>query len=388
LLRSYLERYPDGEFAVLAKARLQSLEGPAETPQPQATTPNPADESFRQAQAADTAGSVAEAVQLYRAASDQGHARATALLGYAYEYGRGVTQNDDTAFELFSRAAAMGDVQGKFSLAWAFNNGKGTAADPRKSAELFLEALRSGENSAFYVKVLSDFRDRLQRSTIRAMQEELKASGLYPGAVDGSLGPTTVHAIEQMHHALPQSRAASPPDTNASVIINGSFESIDLETWPGGFWTPNGGSTAIPGWTVTGVSVDYVVAPYWQASDGIASLDLNGTTLVGGSYLGGVSQTFATIAGLQYVVRFDLAGNPNAGVQNLVVTAPGATQNYSFNTAGKTVAAMGYTAQQFTFTATGAASTLSFSSADGLGDFQGPVIDNVVVTPSSVSLSP
>ena len=52
------------------------------------------------------------------------------------------------------------------------------------------------------------------------------------------------------------------------------------------------GSNAIPGWTVTGVSVDYVVAPYWQASDGIASLDLNGTTLVDGSYLGGVSQTF------------------------------------------------------------------------------------------------
>ena len=98
-----------------------------------------------------------------------------------------------------------------------------------------------------------------------------------------------------------------------------------------------------------------------------------------------MSQTFATVAGQQYVVQFDLAGNPDAGVQNLVVTAPGATQNYSINTAGKTLAAMGYTAQQFIFTATGATSTLTFSSADGAGDFQGPVIDNVVVTPSRVS---
>ena len=198
----------------------------------------------------------------------------------------------------------------------------------------------------------------------------------YPDTVQASLA---LAAIEQMH------KQAAEAEPNPSVIINGSFESIDIETGPGGYWTPNGGSTAMPGWTVTGVSVDYVVAPYWQASDGIASLDLNGSTVVDGAYQGGVSQTFATIAGQQYVVQFDLAGNPDAGVQNLVVTAPGATQNYSINTAGKTLAAMGYTAQQFIFTATGATSTLTFSSADGLGDFGGPVIDNVVVTPSRVS---
>ena len=197
LIRSYLERYPNGEFAVLAHARLQALE-PAENPQPQETTPNPADESFRQAQAADAAGNMAEAVRLYRSASDQGHARATALLGYAYEYGRGVAQDDDEAFRLFSRAAGMEDVQGKFSLAWAFNNGKGTPADPKKSAALFLEVLRSGENSAFYVKVLSDFRGGLQRATIRAMQEEMKAGGLYQGPLDGDLGPTTLRALNSV----------------------------------------------------------------------------------------------------------------------------------------------------------------------------------------------
>ena len=203
----------------------------------------------------------------------------------------------------------------------------------------------------------------------------------FPNSVQASLA---LAAIEQMHQQGAEVEAPAP-ESGASLIVNGSFERIDMETWPGGFWTPNGGSSAIPGWIVTGVSVDYVVAPYWQASDGIASLDLNGTTLVGGSYLGGVSQTFATIAGQQYVVRFDLAGNPDAREQSLVVTAPGTTQHFAVNTAGKTLAAMGYTAQQFTFTATGSTSTLSFSSADGLGDFQGPVIDNVVVTASRVS---
>ena len=69
-------------------------------------------------------------------------------------------------------------------------------------------------------------------------------------------------------------------------------------------------------------------------------------------------------------MQFDLAGNPDAGVQNLVVAAPGITQSYNVNTAGKTLAAMGYTAEQFSFTATEATSTLTFSSADGLGDYQ------------------
>ena len=204
----------------------------------------------------------------------------------------------------------------------------------------------------------------------------------FPNTVQASLA---LAAIEQMHEQAGATVDAPQDAVSASLIVNGSFERIDMETWPGGYWTPDGGSTAMPGWTVTGVSVDYVVAPYWQASDGVASLDLNGSTVVNGSYQGGVSQTFATVAGEQYVVQFDLAGNPDAGVQNLVVTASGATQNYSINTAGKTLAAMGYTAQQFVFTATGATSTLTFASADGAGDFQGPVIDNVVVTPSSVS---
>jgi choice-of-anchor C domain-containing protein len=201
----------------------------------------------------------------------------------------------------------------------------------------------------------------------------------FPNTVQANLA---LAAIEQMHQQTGADTVAAPQShlASASLIENGSFERIDMETWAGGFWTPNGGSAAIPGWTVTGVSVDYVVAPYWQASDGIASLDLNGTTVVNGAYQGGVSQTFATVAGQQYVVKFDLAGNPDARVQNLVVTAPGETQSYSFNTAGKTLAAMGYTTEQFSFTATGATSTLTFASADGSGDYQGPVIDNVVVT--------
>ena len=154
--------------------------------------------TFLQGEKAYEAGNFGEAVRLYGIASEQGHARATALLGYTYEYGKGVKKNGDKAFELFSRAAALRDVQGKFSLAWAYNNGMGTARDSDVSGRLFLEVLKSGENGEFYAKVLSDFRGQLHRDTISALQTGLRAEGHYDGAVDGAFGPSTKSALDRI----------------------------------------------------------------------------------------------------------------------------------------------------------------------------------------------
>ncbi|MGH6923200.1 MAG: caspase family protein [Propylenella sp.] len=198
---AYLKAYPDGAYAPLAQSRIAALTPPAE-PQPEPEPepePQPVDASLellQQGQAADGRGDPGEAVRLYRLASEQGNARATALLGYAYEYGRGVKQDGNAAFELFASAAEEGDVQGRFSLAWAYNNGMGTSRDPVRSAELFLDVLRSGENADFYRKVIIDFASRLNRETIREFQRSLKATGLYSGAIDGEMGPGTRRALE------------------------------------------------------------------------------------------------------------------------------------------------------------------------------------------------
>jgi uncharacterized caspase-like protein/peptidoglycan hydrolase-like protein with peptidoglycan-binding domain len=199
IIQSYLDRYPDGEFAILARAKLASLGAPAETPaaeEPPVSTVAPGVEAFQKAQAADAAGDLAGAARLYQQAADAGHARAMALLSYAYEYGRGVGQSNDKAFDLFSRAAAAGDVQGKFSLAWAFDQGKMTTPDPVHSGQLFLEVLRSGENAAFYAKVISDFHTGLKPATMKVIQEGLKQDGRYEGAVDGAFGPSTERALK------------------------------------------------------------------------------------------------------------------------------------------------------------------------------------------------
>jgi choice-of-anchor C domain-containing protein len=157
-------------------------------------------------------------------------------------------------------------------------------------------------------------------------------------------------------------------------ITNGSFE---MGTDPGSYATlSSGDSTTIPGWTVSNGSVDYI-GSYWQASEGSRSLDLSGNAA------GTIQKTIPTVAGHDYTVTFDLAGNPDGaqGVKTLTVkTNAGASsvQNYTFDTTGKSTAAMGWQSESYTFTAPSSNTVLSFVSQDN-SPF-GPALDNVAVS--------
>ena len=150
---------------------------------------------------------------------------------------------------------------------------------------------------------------------------------------------------------------------------NGSFES---GAEPGSFATLASGSTAIDGWVVGGHSVDYI-GSYWQASDGARSLDLNGDGK------GSIAQMFDTLAGQRYLVRFDLAGNPDGApaVKTVVTSAAGDSLVWSFDASGSTHSAMGWTEKSFSFMAASSATTLTFSS-DIDGSY-GAALDNVRV---------
>jgi choice-of-anchor C domain-containing protein len=143
-------------------------------------------------------------------------------------------------------------------------------------------------------------------------------------------------------------------------ITNGSFESL------------------FTGWT----SGDVDLVFFWQAADGIASIDLNALSP------GFVSQDITTVPGTDYVVQFALAGNPGLpqNVKEMEVSAAGALATYTFDTSGKSVTNMGWVEESFTFTATGSTTTLAFTSLHagnpfaGLSDpAQGPALDNVRV---------
>ena len=147
-------------------------------------------------------------------------------------------------------------------------------------------------------------------------------------------------------------------------ITNGSFEQPGQN---GNLFT--GGSTAMAGWTVTGVDVDYIPTTTWQPADGSFSLDLNGFGT------GGVKQSINTVVGQTYTIGFQLSQNNQATSSKVRVTAGSTVKDYTFN-ADSEPTSMKWQGQTFTFTATNAVTELSFTSLNSGAN--GPALDNVV----------
>lgn len=178
---------------------------------------------------------------------------------------------------------------------------------------------------------------------------------------------------------LPAAVLAQQP---VNLIRNGSFEEGPVAR---SYLNLPGGSTAMPGWVVTGEGVDLVGAGYWVSSDGTYAIDLDGSarSRVTPPYVhGGIAQTFATEKGRRYRVTFDLAGNPNRGpvIKPLRVSAAGKAVQFTFDATGKTARAMGWVRAEWEFTATGEEATLEFSSlTESPQTGYGPAIDRVAV---------
>jgi choice-of-anchor C domain-containing protein len=158
----------------------------------------------------------------------------------------------------------------------------------------------------------------------------------------------------------------SPEADNGNLIINGSFEDGPD---PGSSATYAAGSTAIPGWTVTRGTIDYV-GSIMPASDGKRSIDLDGTP-----GFGGISQTFPTTPGKEYIVRFDLAGNP---------AGPPATKTLKVEAAGQSevfthASTLEWSHETWRFTAREGTTRIEFYSLDTEGGYCGPLLDNVSV---------
>jgi choice-of-anchor C domain-containing protein len=163
---------------------------------------------------------------------------------------------------------------------------------------------------------------------------------------------------------------------------NGSFESGTNN--PGVFEELAVGSTVLTGWTISSGSVDWV-GTFWTAADGTKSVDMNGAGP------GAISQVLATNAGKAYVVAFSLSANPAGGstVRALTVGATGsAPLSFTFDRAvhANTVANMMWQSKQYSFVATGASTTLTFTSGEATGPY-GPALDKVVVTETAASSS-
>jgi choice-of-anchor C domain-containing protein len=168
--------------------------------------------------------------------------------------------------------------------------------------------------------------------------------------------------------------AAATPAQATTGPSNGSFETPVV--------TPNtfvnlGAGASIGAWTVSQGHVDLIGAGFWQAADGVQSVDLSGSSA---PLAGGVSQSFTTVPLLKYRVSYQVAGNPGGGptIKSGQVLANGnVIQSFSFDVTGKTFANMGYVHKVATFVATGLTSTIEFQSNDNTAF--GPVLDDVDV---------
>jgi choice-of-anchor C domain-containing protein len=168
------------------------------------------------------------------------------------------------------------------------------------------------------------------------------------------------------------------------LLVNGSFETYSVA--PANWWQPyqidiNIGPSSLSGWTVT-PNLDIVSAGCWQVCDGNNSLDLCGT-----SGDGGISQTFSTVLGTTYDVRFFLSGNPSRPSEptnkTLSVSAAGQSTSFSFDIAAEqnTTTNMKWKECNFSFTANSTSTTLSINATMGGNCYTGPVVDNVSVSP-------
>jgi len=160
-----------------------------------------------------------------------------------------------------------------------------------------------------------------------------------------------------------------------ATIVNGSFET---GTDPVVSTQLSAVSTSITGWTVSSGTVDYI-GTYWQAADGVRSLDLSG------SGVGAVQQTFVTTVGTSYRVTFSMSGNPEGGTGTKTMTAStgGTPIAFSYEVgAGNTLVDMKWAKKSFLFTATAAATTLTFTSTTNT--VYGPALDNVRVQLAAV----
>ncbi|GAB7186375.1 DUF642 domain-containing protein [Kitasatospora sp. Ki12] len=165
-------------------------------------------------------------------------------------------------------------------------------------------------------------------------------------------------------HAAGGNRALSHFD-------DGSFESPKA---PANAYSALSAGQVIGPWQVTAGSVDLIGAGFWQAAEGDQSVDLNGAAA------GTVAQTFTTVPGTTYSVTYALAANPGGGpaVKTGRALIDGQDfQDFSFDSTGKTRAAMGYVGRQFSFVAQNSSTTLTFTST--VAGAHGPVLDNVQV---------
>ncbi len=210
------------------------------------------------------------------------------------------------------------------------------------------------------------------------------------GAV-GLFGPLVAASSLPFQNGTFQCNTCTTDNLGANSSATGGY--FDLGA------SPSSTANDLAPWIVTAGTVDWITT-YWQAPPvppgftgaNVYSLDMNGVSA------GTISQQFSTVSGATYFVSFDLSGNPSCGptLKTLSVDATGGTtQPFSFDTVattingttylGSSVTDMNWTTEGYTFTASSASTTLTFTADPNNTSNCGPALGDVAVTQTSAS---
>lgn len=90
----------------------------------------------------------AEAVRWYRQAAEQGDAIAQINLGFMYANGRGVAQDDAEAVRWYRRAAEQENARAQNNVGFMYENGRGVAQDDAEATRWYRRAAEQGDARA------------------------------------------------------------------------------------------------------------------------------------------------------------------------------------------------------------------------------------------------
>jgi len=167
----------------------------------------------------------------------------------------------------------------------------------------------------------------------------------------------------------------------AQLLVNGNFEDGPAMAPANPVLTLAAGSTALTGWTVATGAVAVVTDGYWVPLSGQRSVALAS----GGP--GAIEQAFASSPGAVYRLTFWISGEPfsTPTIKHLRVTAGATIQDFTFDVTPAWHWDMAWARHTLDFPATGATTTLRFTSLDASA--WGPAVDSAKVELVSASVA-
>ena len=90
----------------------------------------------------------ATALQEFRPLAEQGDAKAQLHLGFMYEYGKGVPENDAEAVKWYRKAAEQVDADAQYNLGLMYRNGEGVPQNDAEAVKWYRKSAEQGHAGA------------------------------------------------------------------------------------------------------------------------------------------------------------------------------------------------------------------------------------------------